>query len=108
MVGKKLGPLGEASALGLECVTKLVECMFAEPAEGQEPDAEALRLKSNDEFLVYITTVIQALLTRVCEARKSRPVVGNRCPGDPSSIANKHFTFYLYYFLAAHVCRFAE
>lgn len=63
--GKKLGPLGEASALGLECVTKLVECMFAEPANGQEPDAEALRLKSNDEFLVYITTVIQALLTRL-------------------------------------------
>ncbi|KAF9130739.1 hypothetical protein BGW39_002740 [Mortierella sp. 14UC] len=63
--GKKLGPLGEASALGLECVTKLVECMFAEPADGQEPDADALRLKSNDDFLVYITTVIQALLTRL-------------------------------------------
>ncbi|KAF8949078.1 hypothetical protein BGZ47_011306 [Haplosporangium gracile] len=63
--GKKLGPLGEASALGLECVTKLVECMFAEPADGQEPDVESLRLKSNDEFLVYITTVIQALLTKL-------------------------------------------
>ncbi|KAF9913165.1 hypothetical protein EC991_003625 [Linnemannia zychae] len=51
--GKRLGPLGEASALGLECVTKLVECMFAESAEGQEPDADALRLKSNDDFLLH-------------------------------------------------------
>lgn len=56
-----------------------MECMFAEPANGQEPDAEALRLKSNDEFLVYITTVIQALLTRVCDTRGSRPVVGDKC-----------------------------
>ncbi|KAG0380276.1 hypothetical protein BGX24_009287 [Mortierella sp. AD032] len=55
--GKKLGPLGEASALGLECVTKLAECMFAEHTDGQEPDADALRLKSDDDFLVYITTL---------------------------------------------------
>ncbi|KAF9096291.1 hypothetical protein BGX29_008636 [Mortierella sp. GBA35] len=69
--GKKLGPLGEASALGLECVTKLVECMFAGPAEGEEPDTEALRLKSNDDFLVYITTVVQALLTKLHTSTES-------------------------------------
>ncbi|KAF9927728.1 hypothetical protein FBU30_002931 [Linnemannia zychae] len=63
--GKRLGPLGEASALGLECVTKLAEYMFSEPANNQEPDTEALRLKSNDDFLIYITTAIQTLLTRM-------------------------------------------
>ncbi|KAF9186914.1 hypothetical protein BGZ51_001704 [Haplosporangium sp. Z 767] len=63
--GKKIGPLGEASVLGLECVTRLMECVFAEQNEGASPDAETLRLRSNEDFVYYITTVVHVLLVKL-------------------------------------------
>ncbi|KAG0316095.1 hypothetical protein BGZ99_007051, partial [Dissophora globulifera] len=60
---KKLGPLGEASVLGLECVTKLMEFMFEDGPEG--PDEDALRLRANDDFVYYISTVVHVLLTKL-------------------------------------------
>ncbi|KAG0365943.1 hypothetical protein BC939DRAFT_506608 [Gamsiella multidivaricata] len=48
---KKLGPLGESSVLGLECVTRLMEFMYAGRIEGESPDEEVLKLRSNDDFL---------------------------------------------------------
>ncbi|KAG0001818.1 hypothetical protein BGZ79_004110 [Entomortierella chlamydospora] len=63
--GKKLGPLGESSVLGLESVTKLMEIMFAERKDGEWQDEEALKLKSNDDFVYYISTVVQGLLSKL-------------------------------------------
>ncbi|KAG0261101.1 hypothetical protein BG011_001353 [Mortierella polycephala] len=63
--GKKIGPLGEASVLGLECVTRLMECIFAEQNEGASPDTETLKLRSNEDFVYYITTVIHVLLVKL-------------------------------------------
>ncbi|KAF9108452.1 hypothetical protein BGX27_008339 [Mortierella sp. AM989] len=63
--GKRIGALGEASVLGLESVTKLMEIMFAERKEGERQDEEALKLKSSDDFIYYISTVVQALLSKL-------------------------------------------
>ncbi|KAF9354159.1 hypothetical protein BGX26_008025 [Mortierella sp. AD094] len=63
--GKKIGSLGESSVLGLESATKLMEVMFAERKDGERRDEEALKLKSNDDFVYYISTVVQALLSKL-------------------------------------------
>ncbi|KAF9387950.1 hypothetical protein BGX21_000433 [Mortierella sp. AD011] len=63
--GKKIGPLGESSVLGLESVTKLMELMFAERKDGEWQDEEALKLRSNDDFVYYISTVVQGLLSKL-------------------------------------------
>ncbi|KAG0002734.1 hypothetical protein BGZ65_002376 [Modicella reniformis] len=63
--GKKLGALGESSVLGLECVTKLMEFMFSEQKAGNRQDEEALRLKANDDFVYYISTVVLMLLSKL-------------------------------------------
>ncbi|KAG0023662.1 hypothetical protein BGZ81_008041 [Podila clonocystis] len=62
--GKKMGPLGEASVLGLECVTRLMECIFAEHAV-EHNDPEAQKLKANDDFVYYITTVAHMSLSKI-------------------------------------------
>ncbi|KAF8935766.1 hypothetical protein BGZ58_004819, partial [Dissophora ornata] len=62
---KKLGPLGESSVLGLECVTRLMEFMFAEQSDGGWPDEEAQRLKANDDFVCYVSTVVHMLLSKL-------------------------------------------
>lgn len=59
-----MGPLGEASVLGLECITRLMECIFAEHAIGHH-DPEAQKLKANDDFVYYITTVVHISLSKV-------------------------------------------
>ncbi|KAF9433039.1 hypothetical protein BGZ76_009963 [Entomortierella beljakovae] len=63
--GKKVGQLGESSVLGLESVTKVMEVMFAERKDGERQDGEALKLRSNDDFVYYISTVVQMLLTKL-------------------------------------------
>ncbi|KAF9968188.1 hypothetical protein BGZ70_006011 [Mortierella alpina] len=63
--GKKMGPLGEASVLGLECVTRLMEYMFVQEEPGQAPDAEALRLRGDDEFTYYISNVAHMSLSKL-------------------------------------------
>ncbi|KAG0083941.1 hypothetical protein BGZ92_010329, partial [Podila epicladia] len=62
--GKKMGPLGEASVLGLECITHLMECIFAEHAVGYY-NPEAQKLKANDDFVYYITTVAHVALSKM-------------------------------------------
>ncbi|KAF9961690.1 hypothetical protein BGZ72_002522 [Mortierella alpina] len=63
--GKKMGLLGEASVLGLECVTRLMEYMFAEHLPGEAPDAEALRLRGDDDFAYYISNVAHMSLSKL-------------------------------------------
>ncbi|KAF8977816.1 hypothetical protein BGZ46_007093, partial [Entomortierella lignicola] len=63
--GKKIGPLGESSVLGIESVTKLMEVMFTEKGDGEKRDEEALKLRSNDDFVYYISTVVQVLLSKL-------------------------------------------
>lgn len=58
-----MGPLGEATVLGLECITRLMECIFAEHATHHDPEAQKLR--ANDEFVYYITTVAHMSLSKV-------------------------------------------
>ncbi|KAG0017878.1 hypothetical protein BGZ82_000628 [Podila clonocystis] len=62
--GKKMGPLGEASVLGLECITRLMECIFAEHTV-EHNDPEAQKLKANDDFVYYITTVAHMSLSKI-------------------------------------------
>lgn len=64
-LGKKLGALGESSVLSLECVTKIMELMFSERKAGERQDEEVIRLRSNDDFVYYISTVVLALLSKV-------------------------------------------
>ncbi|KAF9282708.1 hypothetical protein BGZ68_005817 [Mortierella alpina] len=63
--GKKMGPLGEASVLGLECVTRLMEYMFAEEVPGEALDTEALRLRGDDDFTYYISNVALMTLSKL-------------------------------------------
>ncbi|KAG0242738.1 FANCI solenoid 4-domain-containing protein [Mortierella sp. GBAus27b] len=63
--GKKLGALGESSVLCLECVTKLMEFMFAEQRPDVRQDEEASRLRANDDFVYYISTVVLMLLSKL-------------------------------------------
>ncbi|KAF9987587.1 hypothetical protein BGZ75_000366 [Mortierella antarctica] len=63
--GKKMGPLGEASVLGLESVTKLMEYMFAEEVPGETPDVESLRLRGDDDFTYYISNVAHMSLSKL-------------------------------------------
>ncbi|KAF9917506.1 hypothetical protein BX616_000765 [Lobosporangium transversale] len=63
--GKKMGPLGESSVLGLEAVTKLIEFMFIEQSDEGRLDEEALRLRANEDFVYYITTVVYVLLHKL-------------------------------------------
>lgn len=65
ILGKKMGPLGEASVLGLECVTRLMEYMFAEEVPGEALDTEALRLRGDDDFTYYISNVAHMSLSKV-------------------------------------------
>ena len=58
-----MGPLGEATVLGLECITRLMECIFAEHATHHDPEAQKLR--ANDDFVYYITTVAHMSLSKV-------------------------------------------
>ncbi|KAF9376152.1 hypothetical protein CPC16_000331 [Podila verticillata] len=61
--GKKMGPLGEATVLGLECITRLMECIFVEHATHHDPEAQ--RLRANDDFVYYITTVAHMSLSKM-------------------------------------------
>ncbi|KAG0200521.1 hypothetical protein BGX28_006426 [Mortierella sp. GBA30] len=63
--GKKMGPLGEASVLGLECVTRLTECLFAEQNPANTNNEESFKLRSNDEFSYYISTVAHLSLSKL-------------------------------------------
>ncbi|KAI1319557.1 hypothetical protein EDD11_003827 [Mortierella claussenii] len=63
--GRRMGPLGETSVLGLESTTRLMEFMFAERKQGERSDEEALKLKANDDFVYYIGTVVHMLLSKL-------------------------------------------
>ncbi|KAF9581425.1 hypothetical protein BGW38_001552, partial [Lunasporangiospora selenospora] len=60
--GKKMGLLGEASVLGLECITIFMELVFSENSR----DEGVSRLKRDDDFVYYITTVAQVQLSKLC------------------------------------------
>ncbi|KAG0346576.1 hypothetical protein BG004_001377, partial [Podila humilis] len=59
--GKSMGPLGEATVLGMECITQLMERIFPENSQ----DHEAQKLKANDDFVYYITTVAHMSLLKI-------------------------------------------
>ncbi|KAF9574437.1 hypothetical protein EC968_006597 [Mortierella alpina] len=63
--GKKMGPLGEASVLGLECVARLMEYMFTEEVLGEAPDVEAFKLRGDDDFTYYISNVAHMSLSKL-------------------------------------------
>ncbi|KAF9422171.1 hypothetical protein BGZ94_008642 [Podila epigama] len=63
--GRKMGPLGEASVLGPECLTRLLEFIFAQPVNPVQHDPEAQKLKANDDFMYYITTVVHVSLSKI-------------------------------------------
>lgn len=66
IIGKKLGPLGEASILGMECITRLLENMFVEPlAMDERQTADVPVLRKNDDFVYYVTTVAHVSLSQV-------------------------------------------
>ncbi|KAG0230580.1 hypothetical protein BGW42_000884 [Actinomortierella wolfii] len=65
-VGKRLGLLGEATVLGLESVTYLMESVFA--SSGDEPgllDPEAQTLRQQDDFVYYISVAASGLLQKL-------------------------------------------
>lgn len=64
-LGKKLGPLGEASILGMECITRLLENIFVEPSTVDDRHADVPMLRKNDDFVYYITTVAHVSLSQV-------------------------------------------
>ncbi|KAF9167109.1 hypothetical protein DFQ26_005850 [Actinomortierella ambigua] len=64
--GKRLGLLGEATVLGLESVTYLMESVFA--PSGDDPnllDPEAQLLRQQDEFVYYISVAASSLLQKM-------------------------------------------
>ncbi|KAK3828684.1 MAG: FANCI solenoid 2-domain-containing protein [Benniella sp.] len=89
--GKKLGTLGENSVLSLECVTKLMELMFSEWKAGERQDEEAIRLRSNDDFVHYISTVVLTLLSKLHASTETLKDTDYDCCRRLSSVLVREF-----------------